>query len=224
MNKQTLIESIKENLIEMDEDKVVELCEQSLQMKIPPLETINEGLIKGMDEVSKLYEEEEYFLPEILMCADAMNSGLEVVQPHLDKNTMTQPLRVVIGVVEGDTHDIGKNLVRILMEASGMEVHDLGRDVPLESFVTKAVEIKADVIVMSTLMSTTMDGMKKVITMLEEKNIRNQFKVFIGGGPISQFYADKIGADVYTNDASEAVRMAKQIALETLNRNKREVN
>ncbi len=177
-----------------------------------------------MDEVSRLYEEEEYFLPEILMCADAMNSGLEVVQPHLDKNTMTQPLRVVIGVVEGDTHDIGKNLVRILMEASGMEVHDLGRDVPLESFVTKAVEIKADVIVMSTLMSTTMDGMKKVIAMLEEKNIRDQFKVFIGGGPISQFYADKIGADVYTNDASEAVRMAKQIALETLNRNKREVN
>lgn len=224
MNKQTLIESIKENLIEMDEDKVVELCEQSLQMKVPPLETINEGLIKGMDEVSRLYEEEEYFLPEILMCADAMNSGLEVVQPHLDKNTMTQPLRVVIGVVEGDTHDIGKNLVRILMEASGMEVHDLGRDVPLESFVTKAVEIKADVIVMSTLMSTTMDGMKKVIAMLEEKNIRDQFKVFIGGGPISQFYADKIGADVYTNDASEAVRMAKQIALETLNRNKREVN
>ncbi len=224
MNKQTLFESIKENLIEMDEDKVVELCEQSLQMKVPPLETINEGLIKGMDEVSRLYEEEEYFLPEILMCADAMNSGLEVVQPHLDKNTMTQPLRVVIGVVEGDTHDIGKNLVRILMEASGMEVHDLGRDVPLESFVTKAVEIKADVIVMSTLMSTTMDGMKKVIAMLEEKNIRDQFKVFIGGGPISQFYADKIGADVYTNDASEAVRMAKQIALETLNRNKREVN
>lgn len=169
MNKQTLFESIKENLIEMDEDKVVELCEQSLQMKVPPLETINEGLIKGMDEVSRLYEEEEYFLPEILMCADAMNSGLEVVQPHLDKNTMTQPLRVVIGVVEGDTHDIGKNLVRILMEASGMEVHDLGRDVPLESFVTKAVEIKADVIVMSTLMSTTMDGMKKVIAMLEEK-------------------------------------------------------
>lgn len=224
MNKQSLLESIKENLIEMEEDTVVELCEKSLEMQIPPLETINEGLIKGMDQVSKLYEEEEYFLPEILMCSDAMNSGLEVVQPHLDKNTMAQPLKVVIGVVEGDTHDIGKNLVRILMEASGMEVHDLGRDVPLENFVTKAVDLSADIIVMSTLMSTTMDGMQKVINMLEEKKIRDQFKVFIGGGPISQFYADKIGADVYTNDASEAVRMAKQVAAINTRENKREVN
>lgn len=212
MEKRELFESIKVNLVEMEEDTVVELCEQSLEMNIPPIETINEGLIKGMDEVSKLYEEEEYFLPEILMCADAMNSGLDVVKPHLNKTTMAEPIKVVIGVVEGDTHDIGKNLVRVLMEASGMEVYDLGRDVPLDNFVNKAEEVEADIIAMSTLMSTTMDGMQTVINKLNDKNIRDRYKVFVGGGPISQFFADKIGADVYTKDASEAVRVAKEIA------------
>lgn len=211
MNKQELLESIKVSLVEMEEDKVVELCEASLEMSIPVIETINDGLIKGMDEVSMLYEEEEYFLPEVLMCSDAMNRGLDIVKPHLDKSDMADPIKVVIGVVEGDTHDIGKNLVKILMEASGMEVHDLGRDVALDSFVEQAIEFNADIIVMSTLMSTTMDGMKKVIEKLESQNVRDRFKVFIGGGPISQFYADKIGADVYTKDASEAVRVAKQI-------------
>jgi len=211
MNKQDLFERIKEYVVEMEEEKVIELCEKSLEINIPAIETINKGLINGMDEVSKLYEEEEYFLPEILMCSDAMNSGLEVVKPHLDKSSMVDPIKVVIGVVEGDTHDIGKNLVRILMEASGMEVYDLGRDVPLNHFVEKAIEYDVDIIVMSTLMSTTMDGMKTVIKKLESDNIRERFKVFVGGGPISQFFADKIGADIYTKDASEAVRMAKQI-------------
>lgn len=189
MIKQDLFESIKEHVVEMEEDKVIELCEKSLENNIPAIETINQGLIRGMDEVSKLYEEEEYFLPEILMCSDAMNSGLEVVKPHLDKSSMVDPIKVVIGVVEGDTHDIGKNLVRILMEASGMEVYDLGRDVPLNDFVEKAVEYDADIIVMSTLMSTTMDGMKTVIEKLESDNIRERFKVFVGGGPISQFFS-----------------------------------
>jgi len=211
MSKNELFDEIRENLIEMEEDAVIELCKKSLEMNIPAIETINEALIKGMDEVSKLYEEEEYFLPEILMCSDAMNGGLDVVKPHLNKSDMEDPIKVVIGVVEGDTHDIGKNLVKILMEASGMEVHDLGRDVPLDAFVNKAVEVSSDLIVMSTLMSTTMDGMGKVISKLEAKGIRDQFKVFIGGGPISQFYADRIGADVYTNDASDAVREAKKM-------------
>ncbi len=209
--KENLFGEIKENLIEMEEEKVVELCERSLELGIPAMETINKGLIAGMDEVSKLYEEEEYFLPEVLMCSDAMNSGLDIVKPHLDHNDMEDPIKVVIGVIEGDTHDIGKNLVKILMEASGMKVYDLGRDVALDDFVNKAEEVNTDLIVMSTLMSTTMDGMGKVIEKLSEKGIRDNFKVFIGGGPISQFYADKIGADIYTNDASEAVREAKKV-------------
>ena len=211
MNKETLFKQISHSLIEMEEDKVVELCQKTLDEKIPAYETITEALIPGMDEVSKLYEEEEYFLPEVLICSDVMNAGLDIVKPHLDKGNMSQPIKVVMGVVEGDTHDIGKNLVRIMMEAAGMEVYDLGRDVPLNQFIEKAEEVNADLIGMSTLMTTTMDGMKTVIDRLKEKNVRDKYKILIGGGPISQHFADRIGADLYTKDASEAVRRVKEM-------------
>jgi dimethylamine corrinoid protein len=202
---------INEAIVEMEEDKVVELAEKSLLLNIPAYETITGGLIPGMNEVSRLYDEEEYFLPEVLMCSDAFNAGLEVVKPHLDKASMGEPIKVVIGVVEGDTHDIGKNLVKIMMETSDFEVCDLGRDVPLDKFVEKAEETNASIICMSTLMTTTMDGMRVVIDKLKEKNIRDKYKVMIGGGPISQHFANIIGADLYTKDANEAVRKAKEI-------------
>jgi dimethylamine corrinoid protein len=211
MEKKSLFEEISNSVVEMEEEKVIELCKESLEQKIDAYETITGALVPGMDRVSKLYEEEEYFLPEVLICSDAFNSGLEVVKPYIDKSSAAKTIKVVIGVVEGDTHDIGKNLVRILMSASGIEVCDLGRDVKLEKFVEKAEEINADIICMSTLMTTTMDGMKTVIDKLKEKNIRNEYKIMIGGGPISQHFADIIGADVYSKDASEAVRKAKEI-------------
>ncbi len=211
MEKKSLFEEISNSVVEMEEEKVIELCKEALEQKIDAYETITDALVPGMDRVSKLYEEEEYFLPEVLICSDAFNSGLEVVKPYIDKSSTTKTIKVVIGVVEGDTHDIGKNLVRILMSASGIEVCDLGRDVKLEKFVEKAEEINADIICMSTLMTTTMDGMKTVIDKLKEKNIRNKYKIMIGGGPISKHFADIIGADVYSKDASEAVRKAKEI-------------
>jgi dimethylamine corrinoid protein len=164
-----------------------------------------------MDEVSRLYDEEEYFLPEVLMCSDAFNAGLNIVKPYLDKEAMSAPIKVVIGVVEGDTHDIGKSLVRIMLEASDFEVYDLGRDVKLNRFIETAEEVNADIICMSTLMTTTMDGMQIVINSLKEKNIRDKYKVMIGGGPISQHFAGLIGADSYAKDASEAVRKARQL-------------
>ncbi len=209
MNKETLFKNISDALVDMEEETVVEICEKTLAEGIPAYETITGALIPGMDRVSKLYEEEEYFLPEVLICSDCMNSGLDIVKPHLDKSGMSAPIKVVVGVVQGDTHDIGKNLVRILMEASGMEVYDLGRDVELDRFIDK--EVGADLIGMSTLMTTTMDGMKTVIDKLKEKNIRNKYKILIGGGPISQHFADVIGADLYTKDASEAVRRVKEM-------------
>jgi dimethylamine corrinoid protein len=211
MNKELLFKEIITQLIEMEEEKVVELCEESLQMDIPAYDTVIGALIPGMNEVGRLYEEEEYFLPEVLMCSDAFNSGLEIVKPFIDKSSMGKAIKVVIGVIEGDTHDIGKNLVKIMMEASGFEVHDLGRDVKLESFIEKAEEIDSDIICMSTLMTTTMDGMKTVIDRLIERNIRDKYKIMIGGGPISSRYADMIGADLYTKDANEAVRKAKEL-------------
>lgn len=211
MEKELLFKEISSSLIEMEEDKVVELCKETLEGSIAAYETITGALVPGMDEVSRLYEEEEYFLPEVLMCSDAFNAGLDVVKPHLDKSSMGEPIKVVIGVIEGDTHDIGKNLVRILSEASGFEVYDLGRDVKLERFIEKAEEVSSDIICMSTLMTTTMDGMKTVIDRLKERNMRDKYKVMIGGGPISQRFADMIGADIYAKDASEAVRKAKTI-------------
>ena len=211
MNKELLFKEIITQLVEMEEAKVVELCNKSLEMNIPAYETVISALIPGMNEVGRLYEEEEYFLPEVLMCSDAFNSGLEIVKPFIDKSSMGKAIKVVIGVIEGDTHDIGKNLVKIMMEASGFEVHDLGRDVNLESFIEKAEEINSDIICMSTLMTTTMDGMKTVIDRLIERNIREKYKIMIGGGPISSRYAEMIGADLYTKDANEAVRKAKEL-------------
>ena len=211
MTKELLFKEIIDQLVEMEEAKVVELCEKSLEMNIPAYETITCALIPGMNEVGRLYEEEEYFLPEVLMCSDAFNAGLELVKPFMDKSSMEKAIKVVIGVIEGDTHDIGKNLVRIMMEASGFEVYDLGRDVKLESFIAKAEEVNSDIICMSTLMTTTMDGMKTVIDRLKERNIRDKYKIMIGGGPISQRFAEMIGADLYTKDANEAVRKAKEL-------------
>lgn len=211
MEKKQLFSEISAAVVEMEEEKVSLLSKKSLELSIPAYETITGALMPGMDQVSNLYEEEEYFLPEVLMCADAFNAGIDIVKPFIDKSLMGTPVKVVIGVIEGDTHDIGKNLVRIMMEASGFKVFDLGRDVKLDKFVEMAKEVDADIICMSTLMTTTMDGMKTVIEILKKKNIRNEFKVMIGGGPISQHFSELIGADLYTKDAAEAVKKAKEI-------------
>ena len=211
MDKKQLFIEMKEALVEMEAEKVEQLAQESLTLNVSAYETITKGLVPGMDEVSRLYEEEEYFLPEVLMCSDAFNAGLEVVKPHLDKGSLEKPIKVVIGVIEWDTHDIGKNLVRILMEASGFEVYDLGRDVPLNKFIEKAEEVESDLICMATLMTTTMDGMKTVVSRLVEQGIRQKYKVMIGGGPISQKFCDLIGADSYSKDASSAVRNAKEL-------------
>lgn len=210
MNKDKLFEDIIENLIEMEEEIVVELCKKSIEMDIPPKETIEKALIKGMEKVGELFEEEEYFLPEVLICSDAMNGGIEILKPYLEEEASKGKIKAVIGVVEGDTHDIGKNLVKIMLEAGGIEVYDLGRDVPLNSFIEKAKELKADCIIMSTLMTTTMEGMKIVVDRLKSDGVRDSFKVAIGGGPISQRFADEIGADIYTKDANQCVKVLKK--------------
>ncbi len=211
MTKEQLLTKIKEALIEMEEDLVVDLSHQSLKMGIDPRETIDLGLIAGMNEVGRLFEEEEYFLPEVLICSDALNQGLDILKPHLKKSQVKDVVKVVIGVVEGDTHDIGKNLVKIMMETAGFEVHDLGRDVPLNKFIDTIEEINGHILCMSTLMTTTMNGMKIVIDQLNERGIRDKYKVMVGGGPLSKSFADSIGADLYTKDANEAVRKAKEL-------------
>lgn len=211
MNKEELFKQISDNVVDMEEDIVEELCEKSLEMEIEPTETINKGLIDGMDRVGVLYEDGEYFLPEVLTASYALNVGIDVLKTHIKQEESKKRIKVVIGVVEGDTHDIGKNLVKIMAESGGFEVYDLGRDVPLDEFIKTAEEKECDFICMSTLMTTTMPGMRTVIEKLEEKNIRGKYKVLIGGGPISQKFADEIGADAYTVDAAACVKKMKEL-------------
>ncbi|HDK7156866.1 TPA: corrinoid protein [Clostridium botulinum] len=209
-----LIKKLSESVVEMEEEETVELAKKCIEKDISAYEAIDKGLANGMNRAGELYEEGEYYIPELLMCSDAMYSGLEILKPHLKKNDLGKKHKIVIGVIQGDTHDIGKNLVKIMMETEGFEVVDLGRDVPPRDFVDKAKEIEADIICMSTLMTTTMDGMEEVIKLLKEEGIREKVTVMIGGGPISQNFADKIGADVYTTDASKAAKYAKKIIAE----------
>jgi len=195
----------------MEDTTAASLSEEVVANGFDAYEAIDKGLAKGMERAGVLFEEEEYFIPELLMCSDAMYAGLDVLKPHIKTDEQVQKHKVVLGVIEGDTHDIGKNLVKIMLESSGFEVVDLGRDIPPAQFVEKAVETSADIIGLSTLMTTTMDGMREVVDILKEKNLKERFKVIIGGGPISPAFAKKIGADGYSGNAAGAVRLARDL-------------
>ena len=210
-SKEELLKRLSNGVLDMEEEDVAEAAREYLESGYPALDGIMEGLIDGMNRAGQLFEEEEYFVTDILLCSDAMYAGLDVLKPHLPTESEDNKKKVVIGVVEGDTHDIGKNLVKIMLETAGFEMIDLGRDVPLQKFVDSAKEEGAELVCMSTLMTTTMAGMETVIHLLEEAGIRDQVKVMIGGGPISQKFADKIGADGYSQNAVEAVNLAKRL-------------
>ncbi|MDD6436121.1 MAG: corrinoid protein [Clostridiales bacterium] len=212
LSKEELLAKLSECVVEMEEEEIVEVANEYIEAGYDALEGIMDGLIDGMEKVSELFEEEEYFVTDVLLCSDAMYAGIEVLKPHLTEDDKSGPAKkVVIGVIEGDTHDIGKNLVKILLDTAGFEIYDLGRDVPLEAFVDKAVEVEADIIALSTLMTTTMIGMKKVIEMLEERGVRDKVKVMIGGSPVSPRFANEIGADGYSTNAVEAVKLARKL-------------
>ena len=211
-SKEELLEALSECVVEMEDEEVVDVVNEYLEAGYPAFDGIMDGLVDGMNKASDLYDAEEYFVTDVLLCSDAMYAGLDVLRPHLPADdTGVEKPKVVIGVVEGDTHDIGKNLVKIMLDTAGFEMYDLGRDVPLDNFVDKAVEVGASIICMSTLMTTTMIGMKTVIDKLKERGIRDQFKIMVGGSPISQKYADEIGADGYSVNAVEAVKLAKRL-------------
>ncbi len=207
MEKSDIFYRLTQAVIDMDATRAAEAAAAVIQHNVDPYEAIIEGLAKGMDKVNELFENEEYFVPEILLCADAMNAGIEVLRPYLPKETTWNKKKVVIGVVKGDTHDIGKNLVKIMLDNAGFEMHDLGRNVPYAKFVDTAGELKADLVCLSTLMTTTMDGMQVIIEDLKNAGIAS--RVMVGGGPISPGFAKNIGADGYAKNAAEAVKVAK---------------
>lgn len=210
-SKKELLEKLSQCVVDMEDEEVVDVAKEYLDEGYLAFDGIMDGLVDGMNEASKLYDEEEYFVTDILLCSDAMYAGLEVLRPHLPKENDSKKIKGVIGVVEGDTHDIGKNLVRIMFETAGFEMYDLGRDVPLKAFVEKVKETNASLLCMSTLMTTTMGGMEKIINMLKEEGIRDKVIVMVGGSPISQKYSNDIGADGYSSNAVEAVRVAKEL-------------
>jgi dimethylamine corrinoid protein len=211
--EQKIIDRLMTGVRDMDEEMTVASANQALSARIDPLKAIDEGLVAGMNQAGQLYEREEYFVPELLLCSDALYAGMDVLSPHIktDKSAHTKP-KIVIGVVQGDTHDIGKNLVKLMLEISGFDVCDLGRDVPLDRFVDTVKELKADLLCMSTLMSTTMEHMSTVIEKLKDAGIRDSVKVMVGGGPLSRSFADRIGADGYSKNATSAVKQARQLA------------
>jgi corrinoid protein of di/trimethylamine methyltransferase len=210
--KEELLKRLSDGVVDMEEEDVIAASNEYIEAGYPAFDGIMDGIVDGMNRASQLYDDEEYFVTDVLLCSDAMYEGLSILKPHLSlEEVQREKPKCVIGVVEGDTHDIGKNLVKIMLETAGFEMVDLGRDVPLQNFVDKAKEINASLVCMSTLMTTTMGGMKTVIELLKEAGIREDVKVIIGGGPISKKFADIIEADGYSANAVEAVKLAKTL-------------
>lgn len=211
MDTEVLYQQMADAVVDMDEDKAVDLSNQAVEQGVDAFEAIDKGFAKGMTRAGQLFEDEEYFVPELIICADAMNAGIDILKPHIKPEAVADRHKAVIGVIQGDTHDIGKNLVRIMLEASGFEIIDLGRDVAPQTFVDKAVENDSELILISSLMTTTMDGMAEVVKILKERGIRENYKVAVGGGPISQAFANNIGADGYSKNAADAVRLCQTL-------------
>jgi 5-methyltetrahydrofolate--homocysteine methyltransferase len=194
-----------------DEDKVKELTQKMLDAGNKPLDIINKGLIAGMDIVGPRFKNGEMFVPEVLMAAKAMSSGIEMVKPLMSSDDIPSIGKVVIGTVEGDLHDIGKNLVAMMLESSGFTVVNAGVDITADKFVDFAQKENADIVAMSALLTTTMVKMEETIEALKEAGIRDKVKVIIGGAPISQEFSDKIGADGYAPDAASATELCKKL-------------
>lgn len=202
-SKEELLGLLKDGVINYLEDQVKEASTAWLEGNYVALEGIMDGLAAGMEVVGELYEKHEYFVPEVLMCADALYAGLDILRPHVPKSESGAVAQVVIGSIQGDVHDIGKNLVKMMFDVAGWQVHDLGRDVPLDTFVETQLRTDAEVVAISAMMTTTMLGMKKIIKMIKDKN--PNVGIMLGGAPVTKDVANLFGADGYAESAGNAV-------------------
>lgn len=200
-----LLSQISFNLQNGFDETVIDLTKEAVEKRIPPDEIMNNGLIAGMNVVGEKFKNHEIFLPDVLLAARAMNGAMEVLKPLLIKDGIPIKGKVVIGSVKDDLHDIGKNLVAILLKGAGFEVIDLGNDVPAEQFISVAIEENAHVIGMSALLTTTMPVMKKVVDMAKDEGLYGKIKIMVGGAPVSKPFAEEIGADAYSYDGANAV-------------------
>ena len=206
-----ILQQISEYLQKGDEEKVFELTKQAIGHNLTPKEILDNGLIAGMNIIGEQFKKHEIFLPDVLMAAKAMYAGMDQLKPLLLKDGIQSMGKIVLGTVHGDLHDIGKNLVGIMLKGAGFEVIDLGRDVPAEKFVDTALNEQVKVIGLSALLTTTMPVMKEVISILKVKDTTNSIKTIVGGAPLSKDYAKEIGADAYAYDSANAVESVKAL-------------
>lgn len=208
-----LFQAMAQSVIDGEVDDARRLAQEAIERGIDPLEAINKGFVVGVNYVGEQFAAGEMFLPDLVLAGEAMKAAVEVLEPELARRgTERQMLgTVVIGTIEGDIHDIGKTLVATMLSTAGFKVHDLGVDVPVSTFIDKAREVEADIVGVSALLTTTMVKQRDVVEALEEAGLRSRVKVMVGGAPVTQGWADEIGADGYSEDAIGAVAVAKRL-------------
>jgi corrinoid protein of di/trimethylamine methyltransferase len=214
LNRAEILKGLADATVAGDSEQTAKFANEALSSGVDAYDAIMEGCAAGMKVVSDKYESGDLFVPEILLAAEAMYAAIDILKPHIKAGKASATGTVVLGVVEGDIHDIGKNLVRIMLDAAGYQVIDMGRDVPIKDMAAKAKEVNADVVAISTLMTTTMPNMKKVVDEIASLGIKNKTKILIGGAPTSMEFAKSINADSWCKDATTAVKEAEKLVLQ----------
>ena len=206
-----LFEKIYEAIVTRNEEQVIALSKEVVEKKIDPVEAIEKGFRRGMKEIGDRFERLEIYLPEMILAADIMNKGIEILRPYLQAQTNSASTgKILLGTIQGDVHEIGKNIVKILLEGAGFEVIDLGKDVNVFTFIDKFQELQPDIIGISALMTNTMENIPRVIENLKALGLRDKVKIMVGGAPVLPDWAEEIGADGYGDNATEAVELAKK--------------
>lgn len=211
MSKEELFKKLSEAVIASDSQAVVEAAKQVIEKGIDPVEAIEKGLSKGAIAVGEKFDKMEIFLTGLMMAADAMKAGMDILLPHISKEKIVRKGTIVSGTVKGDIHDIGKNILVALFQANGFDVYDLGTDVSTSKFIEEAEKVNADIITLSALMSSTIGGQKDVIDYLKETGKRKNFIVMVGGGPTTREWVEEIGADGWAETATEAIKLASEL-------------
>jgi len=206
-----ILKELENSILEGEDDLAQSLAQKALEENIQPLNIVNEGIIPGIEEAGVLWKKNEYFLPDVVMSAEAFKMAMEVIEPHLSAGEFGATGKVVIGTVAGDMHTLGKIIVNAMLRSAGFEVIDVGEDVSIATFIEKVKELKPNILGLGCYMTTTMLDMKDIIIKLQENGLRNSVKVMVGGVPTSQEFADEIGADAWGKDAVDAAEKAKKL-------------
>nr|MDO8082140.1 corrinoid protein [Candidatus Freyarchaeota archaeon] len=210
MSKDEILRRLRDSVVNLDIEGVKKACEEALANGIPPIKALTEGMARGMDIVGQKYEAKEYFLAELIMSGEVMKEGMKILEPHIKEADVKSLGRIVVGTVKGDLHDIGKNIFANLLLAAGFDVIDLGANVPAEQFVETVSKHKPRILGLSALLTITMLELENVIKELEKAGLRSKVKVIVGGAPLTEDYAKRIGADAYAPDAVAGVNICKK--------------